>query len=232
MQLTDSFTTRACSFLENESNLLDRNFTDYPEPFYQEHFSRSKEAIIQAIEGLKNTALIFGAGGLRDIPLFNLSAQFHHVILVDVNLQSTEAALKLMPEDLRGKCSLMQADLTGIFGQLSASAEEIAQGETAFEKFISKILDLLPTLKRTAFDLKGIRPSFISSSLVCSQLSGGVMKFLDQLSREVYGQPFAVPAEREEELDLCLTQIQINHIDDMHRLVGKNGKVYFADHFL
>lgn len=231
MQITDSFTPRAMAFLENESALLDRNFIDYPESFYQEHFSRSKEAVVQAIDGLKNTALILGAGGLRDIPLLQFCEQFDRVILVDVNVRSTEAAMKLIPQESQGKCSLIQADLTGIFGELSASAEKIADGEPLFDAFISKVLDLLPTLKRKAFDLKDIRPSFISSSLLCSQLSGGVMKFLDQLSKEIYDQPFAVPTEREEEFTLWLTQIQISHLDEVRGLADEKGKVYFADHF-
>jgi basic membrane lipoprotein Med (substrate-binding protein (PBP1-ABC) superfamily) len=106
-----SFTQRAKLYFEKESHKLNLNITHYLEPSYQEHFSRNQEAIIQAIDGLKNTALIFGAGGMNDLPIVKIAEQFTSVILVDVNLNYTEEALKELPENLRSKFYLIQADL-------------------------------------------------------------------------------------------------------------------------
>lgn len=226
-----NLTQRAASFFGDNSFDLSLNKIDYKEPGYQDHFKRSQEAIVRAVDGLKQTALILGAGEMNDIPLKTIAEQFDCVILVDIDTKYTAFALERIPKDLQTKCTLLQRDLTGVFLEFSALVEEIAEAKPSYDEFVAKVLDALPTFKRKGLDLQGIRPSFISSSLLCSQLAGSFANYLDELSSEFYRKPFKVPAEREAAFDRWLTKVQVDHLDDLHRLLDETGKVYFAEHF-
>src|ERR1700722_4272995 len=118
------YTERVIDGFMQDSKGLAQDAADTQEPYYQQHFSRSREAIIEAMEGLKNTALILGVGGANDIPLLELADQFDHVILADMDLSSTEKALESIPVHLKSKFHLKQEDLTGFFSELAPAAEE------------------------------------------------------------------------------------------------------------
>lgn len=227
----DSLTPRATRFFVLDGYFLNKNIDTFQEEAFQGHFSRSQAAIVEAIDGLRGTALIFGAGGLNDIPALQLARQFERVILVDVNLEYTKIALARLPENVQGKFTLEEADLSGIFGELSTIAEKIVQEKPTHDEFISKILSALPTIKRKEFDCPGVRPSFICSSLLTSQLSVNAHKYLNDLSQELYSKPFLVPPGEKEKYDYWRAQIQTSHIDELHRLADEKCRVYFADHF-
>lgn len=200
-------------------------------PTYQRHFSRSQNEIIRAIEGMKGTALVFGAGACHDIPLAELAGRFKQVVLLDADLNATKKAVASLPQDLQKKVTLEQADLTGIFEEFGTAAQKIAEERLPYDAFVSKILDMLPRLQRKGFDYQKLHPSFLCSSLVCSQLPGEAVRYLDKLSREFYGKRFAPPPEREAEFNRWLTELQTGHLDELHRLSYPDGKIYFADHF-
>jgi len=224
--LSDRFTR----IFEEHSDKLVSDGQKNPQNSYQGHFSRSREEIVKAIEGLENTALILGAGPANDVPLGDLAERFKHIVLVDIDLRHTETAVSKLPPKLRQKCTRETADLTGFFSEFGQEAEKIAQEGLPYDEFVSKILDLPPQLKRAKFDYQQLQPSFVCSSLVSTQLTMNVIYFLEKLSKEFYNQSFIVPPARAEEFVSWLVQFQINHIDELHRMVAPDGKVYFADH--
>ena len=182
---------------------------------------------MEAIKDLRQTAIIFGAGALNDIPVQNMAEKFERIILVDINQSITQTALSRFPETVQSKFTITTADLTGIIGELSTKVEEMAKGDFSYDQFVAQVLDLLPALKRQDFD-PHVHLSFVCSSMLSSQLGGQINLNLDTVTKAKYGKPFVAPEDRKNQLDL---EIQKNHINDLHRLVDAKGKVYFADHF-
>jgi len=225
--LSDRFTR----IFEEHSDKLVGDVEKNSQFSFLQHFFLSKQAIGQAIQGLENTALILGAGAAHDLPLKEFAKRFTHIVLVDIDLRHTKTALNKLPPEQKKKFSLERADLTGVFSEFGQEAEKIAQQRLPYDAFVSAILDLPPKLKREEFDYQKIRPSFVCSSLVSSQIPVYMALYLNQLSLDFYEQPFTVPHKREEEYNRWLVQLEIKHIDELHRLVAPEGKVYFADHF-
>ncbi|HEY5260364.1 MAG TPA: hypothetical protein VIJ46_06920, partial [Rhabdochlamydiaceae bacterium] len=118
------FSGGVSEYFEQEGAKLVEDAQMATSPTYQGHFSRSKEAIIRAIEGMKGTALIFGAGACHDIPLAELAGRFEKVVLLDADLTATEKAVASLPQDLQQKVALEQVDLTGIFEEFAAKARQ------------------------------------------------------------------------------------------------------------
>jgi len=75
-----------------------------------EHYQHCQNTIIQAIDQCNdfNTAIILGAGSLRDIPLETLSQRFQQVLLVDLSfLKSARDQVKAF-----SNVALIDADIT------------------------------------------------------------------------------------------------------------------------
>lgn len=225
-----SLTSNAAQLYLQTGERLAADFEKFEQSNYRDHFKRSQEEIAQAIQGLDQTAIIFGAGALNDIPVQSLAERFDRIILVDINLSITEAALRRFPATVQSKFTITAADLTGILGELTAKVEEIAKKELPYDQFVAQVMDLLPTLERQNFDPQGSF-SFVSSSMLASQLGGHLSFYLDKVTEAKYGKPFTAPEERKNQLEEFILEIQLKHIDDLHRLVAETGKVYFSDHF-
>ncbi|HEY4037101.1 MAG TPA: hypothetical protein VGL94_24355 [Ktedonobacteraceae bacterium] len=83
----------------------------------------AKIALERAGEG-QPEALLFGAGNGLDTPLQEIASEFRHVTVVEVNRESTENAIRQLPQDLQEKFTLVVADITGIDADLCKSAQE------------------------------------------------------------------------------------------------------------
>jgi NAD(P)-dependent dehydrogenase (short-subunit alcohol dehydrogenase family) len=218
-------------YLEMESDKLVADAAVVKGPYYQDHFHRSKHAIEQAIDGLSKTALIMGAGSGLDLPLKKFAERFDLVVLLDVDTRYTRKTVEALPKELQGKFQIEQADLTGLFEEFVAKTEKIKEEGLSFDLFGSKIVDMLFSLKKKEFAYQNMKASFVCSSLVCSQLVGGIVGYLEEVSQSVYKKTFTAPSGRAKEYDDWLAQLQINHLDELDRLVETEGRVYFADHF-
>lgn len=229
------FTPSLVAYVEEASNKLVEDKAIAAYPCYQKHFVKAKTAISGAFQGLNNTtALILGVGAAQDIDLKALANAFEKVRLVDIDLRQTQKALaKQVPEeDLRAKFELEEADLTGIFPELSIEAEKLAAQENmTYDEFVNKILDLLPTLKPAAFPYKQTEFSFVCSSLVGTQLVGTLIGYLNALTQKTYGKTFDSPHSRMDEFDNFLTSIIEAHLHELSVLVSSSGRIYYADHF-
>lgn len=224
------------AYLEKASDRLvkdNKAATHYP--CYQKHFVKTKEAISNSFQGLNNTtALILGVGGAQDIDLKALARTFEKIRLVDINLSQTKKALaeQVPEEDLRAKFELEEADLTGIFPELSTEAEKLAEQEDlTYNEFVVRILDLLPTLKPAAFPYKLAESSFVCSSLVSTQLVGTLIHYLNKLTKKTYGKTFSPPKNRIDEFDSFLASVIVAHLHELSVLVSPSGGIYYADHF-
>ncbi len=221
----------AARYFERETDDLAFDAANTQIPCYQDHFVRSREAISRSVEGLGKTALIAGAGSGHDLPLKSLGERFDRVVLVDIDIRHTRKAVESLPEELQGKFQIEQADLTGFFEEFAAGADKIAREELSFNQFGSKVMDLLLTLEKRGFSYQNIKASFVCSSLIASQLSDCIDGYLDDLSLSLYGRPLEMPDSRKTEYYDWLTQVQLGHIDELHRLVEPDGRLYYADNF-
>jgi hypothetical protein len=226
-------TSNAKLFFQQKSQELNNNFLDYKQESYRAHFSHSQETINDTIQELKGRAIFFGVGSMHDLPsLATLAAKFKHIVLVDINLDVIRKELQKLPPELQKKFSCRLEDLTGIFGQLSQKIELLVEQKLAYDEFVLKTFELLLSLDVKRLNFEELKPSFICSSLLCSQLVGGVVTFLEQISRESYKKSFKLPSEQEEAYDNWLKQIQVRHVQDLYHLATiKKAIVYFADHF-
>lgn len=224
------FSTR---FIESCHNISSHLVEDSEENVwlnFQEHYKKSKQKICQVIQKLEGTALIFGAGAGLDLPLFEMANQFKHIILVDIDTTYTKKTLMQLPFDLQNNFRIHEADITGIFAELSCHAERIASLSASYEDFIEGILNVLPTLKPKAFSCTEMNPSFICSSIVGSQLNATILVYLEKLSQEYFQKSFDT-GKRNDEFCVWLEQMQIKHLDQIKQIVDPEGVVYFSDHF-
>lgn len=221
----------AARYFERETDDLAFDAQTMQMPCYQDHFARSREAISHAVDVLGKTALIVGAGPCRDLPLKRLAERFDRVVLVDMDVRHTRKAVESLPQELQGKFMIEQGDLTGLFEEFAAGADKIANAGQSFDQFGSKIMDMLLSLKKRGFPYQNIKASFVCSSLVSSQLSDSIDGYLDELCQSIYGRTFEMPDSRKAEYYDWLTQVQLDHIDELHRLLEPDGRLYYADNF-
>lgn len=223
--------SRIDTYFQKNSDQLVADVRACRAPFYTEHFDKSKEAIAGALEGLENTALILGTGRCHDLPLETLAGRFTRVVLVDIDLRHTRAAIERLPETERRKFHLREADLSGYLKQLDEKIEEFFEQGLSCNEFISQVLEVLPELKRKALQVEGEKPSFVCSSLLSSQLVGEMVNYLDSCCTGYYGQSFSIPLSRKEAFEGWLQKVQNEHLSELAALVHERGKIYFADHF-
>lgn len=216
-------------YVQRESDRLGSNYQEQI-PAYREHFVRIQCAVGEAIKGLKGTALIVGVGAAHDIPLRELAGTFDRIRLVDIELRHTrEAVEKQIPEELRGKFELEQADLSGVMPELCENAEKWIAQKLQYEEFIKNILDLLPKLKARSYAYQQKQYTFVCSALTSSQIAGTLFGYLNDLTEEHYGLPFESPKDRSGELDQFMGTLQVAHLQDLHQRAAE--RIYFADHF-
>lgn len=213
---------------ENDELVKDKECID--SPLYQGHFLKVREAVSRAFDGIKDMALIAGVGAGQDIPLKELARTFEKVRLVDIDLRHTKKAVDQLPEELRAKFELEEADLSGIMAELSEKAEAVGAKNYKYAEFVGKILDLLPLLKRQRYAYQKEEYSFVCSALVGSQVGCNVLSYLDALSMRIYGIPFRAGG-RSDELDRFIAKLLFSHVEELSRLASKEGRIYFADHF-
>lgn len=213
---------------ENDELVKDKECID--SPLYQNHFMRVQEAVCKAFDGMEKGALIVGVGAGQDIPLEKLGRAFETVRLIDIDLRYTRKAVEQLPEELREKFELEEADLSGIMAELSREAEKIAALNPKYDVFVKKILDLLPTLKRQRYAYQKQEYSFVCSALVGSQVGCNLISYLDALSSRIYGIPFRA-GDRIEELNDFVAKLLLTHVEELNQLASKEGRIYFADHF-
>jgi hypothetical protein len=227
---TTSPSTGACIFFDQggESLAIDAKKTHTYHS--QQHLIKSKETIVHAAANLEGTALFVGVRAT--LPLAELAKdRFKHITLVDRDTGQVQQSVSELPEELQNQFSIEQADLTGILMDLDAKIKSLEQEELSYDAFTSRVLDLLPTLQKSASPYQSVEAAFVCSSLVCSQLANDLLEHLTKICEERYGQPFTPPEGREQELDDHFIQIQLNHIEELHKLAGPDGTVYFADSF-
>lgn len=229
--MATAFTTRVDSFFKSDGELLVDNHETYQAPYYQKHFAHSKEAIARGFEGVQNTALILGAGRGFDLPLEKLAARFKHIVLVDMDLEQPRRAVESLPQEQRSQFTIEKFDLTGLYRALGEEVEKLVSQKLGYDQFIDRIFALLPKLAREELDYDRLKASFVCSSLICSQLSGQITLFIRKVCQEYYHQELTLSPEKEQQLNDFCAQVQIRHVQDLHRLVDSGGVVYFADHF-
>lgn len=198
---------------------------------YQAHFKRSREAIDAAIAGLSGTALILGIGCGNDIPLAKLLSHFDRLILVDVDFSSMRKWLEATDVSLQEKVQVELLDLTGVFLSFSEGVDRLAKKALSYNEFIVAVLDLLKTLKPESVQFEKFRSSFVCSSLLCSQLSVTLEKYLTQVCRQSYGKCLTLNKEQYKSFREWQLGIEITHLNNLSKFVTSDGKIYFADHF-
>lgn len=191
-------------------------------------FVRSRQEIDRIVGDLRGQAIVFGAGGCNDIPLIKLCDRFDRVCLVDIELKYTKKAIEGLPKGAQEKCILEKRDLIGGLGELSYELEKFCLTKPSFGQFVSKIYDLVSRLKETPFDYPDLKPSFVSSAFVNTQLVAQVVEYLEQVAQQQFGRSF-VPYPISS-LDDPFLQIMMRHVKELHRLAGKRGSVYFVDY--
>lgn len=200
----------------------------------QEHFLKTKDAICRASSGLGKTACILGVGAAQDIPLNELAYRFDKIYLVDIDIRRTKKAVEMqIPEALREKFHIEEADCTGIMNELSVKAEKIANKHSYHTDFVKEVIEMLPTLnKREESNYQKQKYSFVCSAMLASQLSGDVFGYLNALSKNEYHRPFIDPEKECPKImdDICI-KLQENHLEELSSLVEQKGTLYFADNF-
>ncbi len=222
---------RADQFFTRKSDELVTEKATFCEASYQNHFTRSKETIIETIKGLKGVALVLGVGAAHDVPLKELGEIFDQIHLVDADIRYSRIAVAVLSEELQGKFSFEQADLTGCFEEFSHKAEEIAKEAVSYDEFGRRILDMLPLLTKNRFGYQELKVSFVCSSLISSQLFSYPTIYLNRLCRAFYFRNFTAPLTRMGEYTAFISQFILNHIAEIHNLMAPEGHVYFADTF-
>lgn len=216
---------------EAYSDHLVRDFTEVKKGYYQDQFTRSQAAIEHAITGLSGTAIIMGSGACQDLPLEKIARQFHRVILLDIDARYTRQATEKLPTDLRERVEIIQADLTGYFEELKERVEAIKNKNPSFAIFRSEVVKMLPSLTKKESPCKGLKASFVCSSLVSSQLTGGLSTYIQSVSQGGYNQDFIPNKKQISSYENWLVQCQLDHLRELSSLVEPEGRVYFADHF-
>lgn len=98
---------------------------------WAEHLNLTRQAILQQANVIhaEGNALIFGSGGLLDIPLAELCARFRRVYLVDiVHLPATRKQVRQFTN-----AELMEQDVTGLLEALMQRDPDM--DETSFERW-------------------------------------------------------------------------------------------------
>ncbi|OPX92840.1 MAG: hypothetical protein A4E53_00327 [Pelotomaculum sp. PtaB.Bin104] len=139
--------------------------------------------ILEALENLKSkeSVIVFGAGPCNDIPLELLTENFSQVILVDIDIISTQKAIERLDISLRSKVKIIQMDISGLdelfakikrLSSINASVNEI---ELLLNTYEYKSIELLPEIN-TKYDLS-------ISSCVATQL---VTPYITHILRDNY----------------------------------------------
>jgi hypothetical protein len=218
-------------FLSSGEDLAENLETLKKDNNYCRHFLKSQEAIVKAFDGLKNNALIVGVGAANDLPLRKITERFERVTLVDINLEQTKKALQLLPEELRQKCELKEADLSGYFSEMGIEIENIAKENPPYEDFTSKIVNKLGQLSRKEPKYFEGKASFVCSSMVSSQLPGGVIDVLNLVTQELYKKSFKPSSDDLKDFEFWCNNLEIAHLKEMKNFIAPGGRFYYADHF-
>jgi hypothetical protein len=190
---------------------------------WREHGDRNKAFILRAAaisEG--ETALVIGAGKLYDIPLRALAERFRRLVLVDVDLDAMAASVNhlALPNELRRRVALVQADVTGINEVFLERARAVFE-RTAEDAVHTGILELLHSYRLASPpELPGLEGGVDASfsSMVLSQLGTSLTQYL----RARYARRFP-DSQRfgEYELQVALGQfthrVQLAHVRAMLR---------------
>jgi hypothetical protein len=214
------------------------------------HIAASKHAITVAADMAARiagsdapTALILGAGACTDIPLRHIVKTFEQTTVVEMDVDATTIAIdKLLPQTLRPKVRVVQADATGFLQPINEAIER-AVDQPEWPGFVDALKSGLDAIEpaQTLPDL-GKGYAFVCSHLVMSQLANTPVHYADQLSQTKYGKNLEyVDLEHVEPEDILsanpvlqilhefATKTHLAHADLLRRSVAASGIVHFAD---
>lgn len=213
------------------------------------HLLYSREAIGAAAQtalrstpaGQTRSAFLLGVGRGWDSPVEQIVSEFDHTTFLDIETTQTEEALSKLPSNLLGKVSLVQADLTGIAGQLVATAQESLDAAGSFADFARTAPHAIRLIRPDMESHLRGQYSFVCSHLVMSQLLANPWQFVRErvqqkfgqtLSREVGLPEVSLPDEALALVIGGLTgQLQQRHLSHLNKWVEPTGAVHFADTF-
>jgi|GEM_PF-4631289 len=225
-------TAKVAEFFRKYNECLDENFTSYTHRLYRCHFENSKKAILQAARGLCGTAILLGVGSANDLPLEELANQFDCIDIVDIDLTMADTVIAKLPMDIKHKFRTHAIDLTGIIRRLDEILDVVIESKAPHEEFCDRAIETLQRLRKAELPLKDHSASFVVSSLVCSQISYKLYEYLELRSQTAYGKGlFHSSDDKKAELFSAIGSMEKSHIQDLHRLVEAEGRVYFSDHF-
>lgn len=171
-------------------------------------------------------ALVLGPGPAADIPLEELARTFDRVDLVEYAPEATHRAIQALPENLQGKCSVIQADLTqGVISKLPVQWGHLFQekyplaAEGDKQQIASLIVDMQKqidemTLPDVTIDTLSMGDySLVVSQLITSQLNLPAQGFFNM----------AFPTMVAQEL------LRRQHFALMQRASKPEGILYWAD---
>jgi len=225
-------TPRVADYFRRYNKELHKDFTSIQDTSYRKHFENSNLAILKAAEGLSGTALLLGVGGAHDLPLKELARQFDTIVLVDIDTSLTEAVVARLPKDIRDKFRIHAIDLTGIISRLDRVLDVVVASGSPHKEFCDRAVEALQRIRKDPLPLTEHSASFVVSSLLSSQLSHKIHEYLDKRSQDSYGNGF-MRSSNDEMVQFADTfaAIEESHMQDLHNLVAREGRVYFADHF-
>jgi hypothetical protein len=222
---------------------LDNYFTEYTsdvaaydrkDTVEESHYSHTKTVILKQAQGMRGHALILGYGDGFDIPLETLVAQFDRLTLVDMNLRAMQGAISVLSEDLKKKIRLIQCDLTNILLALTYDLKgiklntslAIIEGEA--KKILAKYINSNSDIEfEDKFD-------FVVSSMLTTQLCSVPLDFVCGFLKIRLGLVenlrWASDLRGETNLQELIHQLNIAHIDLLHRSCTDTGKALWIDH--
>ncbi len=231
-------TTRA-RFAEENRSIRER--TERFGLAYNEHIQKSQQAILttadralsRAPQEKEKTALILGSGNCLDIPLAELTDRFDKVTLVEIDHQSTEAAVKKLSPEQQQKTTIIATDITGVVADFAKRMD--LHLNRPMQAFLARAPGSVAQFDVTGKGLSvGADYTFVSSQLVMTQVSSLPILSLREKFFKKYGVHLSTqPGGADHELIMALQPktigLQQEHIRQLARLVAPSGTVHFAD---
>lgn len=223
---------------------------------HADHINRSQENILKTAalgiastpEGQPKKALLLGVGNCLDLPLEELAEMFDSLTLVELDRESVEGAVKLLPVDLQRKIHIIIADITGVTSQYAKRIKSAAQGDIF--GFLSKATSAVKEINtKAAISTPNFGDSyaFVCSQLLTTQLGNLPNQYannvvLARYNQRLSTQPFApnpkgfgplIPVS-DIELFMAHQDFRQRNLPDAHvnlllQSVSPTGSVYMAD---
>ncbi len=237
-QIEPNFSEDVVNTYKTHNDLIKTSTEKYKEiTEYYMHQVYSKRMILNGAEGLKGRAIVLGLGNGIDIPLKQLAEQFDKIIGIDIDLKTMERTKMSLPGELRNKVELKTLDLTGIVAEFSQKVEAFAQKfpKPKFNEFYQKIAELIINLRPKRPDLPPSDATYITSSLILSQLASQIILYLRDIINKYYPDKCYKINSDLNILSILKTfadEVQTQHIENIHYWLKKKGRAYISTTYM